>query len=412
MIGKFAIVLVLALVVGLGVAMPAFASSSVEATANPALSALITKNMNMPEGVSVPAGGLSFTFAFERAGYNDGPSPSGAAHPNLSETTLTVAAGETSATTNILPALVAAANSSSEINAGPHDWIVTELAGSSGTTGVAYDATQWLLRAHFANPVAPLTEMTVNYVEVFAVSGALGNLDIGTKQGAGMQFTNVFVPSIGDSTNPALFFSKTIGEANRHNANLNTLFSFTATLTASAPLESGSTTVTPELPSPLVGTIVMSDGNTPAPTTVNGVARETSIPFINGAASFQLRDGERLIFPTLPAGTSYVITEAAAETFRPAASVLQGAGTAVEFAPDVLPGYGSSLTANGLVSNALVNSVFNNSAAFTNTLQTITPTGLVIGANIALVAAALAVAALMLVMSSRNRRRIEELPVV
>ena len=399
---KLALALGLVLVLSMAVALPAFAS------ADPAISAVITKNMQMPAGVTAPAGGLTFEFTFEARGFDGGDSNSGLNHPVLAPVTIEIPANAVDGaiqTRNIHAALVTAANLAG-VNAGPHDWIVRETIGSAD--GVTYDTTQYILRAHITNPVAPATERAVPNVEIYAFNATTGA--IGDKQGAGMQFTNVFAPEVtGTATNPALLVSKTIGDTNRQNANLNTLFPFTVTLQAPPALGE----VVPVLPGTTPGnftaTIVLANGD-PAPTVIGTTPRPTTVNFVAGEGNFSLRDGERLNIISLPAGATYTVLETGTDQFRANATVIQ-AGIATLTSPygPSTGAYGVDLSVNGVVQNA--GTVPNNSAAFTNTMQTITLAGLATN-NLPIVALAIAAIVATLVLVTRSRRRVEETPVV
>jgi len=415
---RVALALSLALVASIAVAVPALAAAAT--TADPAISSVITKNMLMPAGVNTPAD-MTFTFTFTPAGFNGGASNSGAAHPTLSSVNIVVPAGSAtgfSATSNVHAALVTAANQTG-VNAGPHDWVVSETVPNPNPSaaGVTYDTTRYILRAHFANPVAPATAMTVPFVEVFNITSAPGDtpIVIGTKRGDGMQFTNIYTPDIGTSTTPALIVSKVIG-ANRPSANLDTLFPFTLTLTAPSALGTApGPVVTPVLPGTPAGTftatITMDDATgTAAPIMVGGVSRPTTVNFTGGVASFQLRDGERLNVATLPAGTTYTLLEGATAQFAPTAIVTQNGlvTTGSPYAPSPPPGYGQSLQVTGAVH--FTDGTHNNSAAFTNNLQSIDITGLFVANNAIVIAVALAAVTFVLLLAARARKRIEEAP--
>jgi len=411
MFKRLALTLVLALVASMAIAVPAFAAAP-PPSADPAVSAQLRKTMLMPAGVTTPAE-MTFNFTFTATGTSN----SGAAHPALPAVDIVVPAGSANNwthTVDLRTALATAANQTG-VNAGPHEWIVRETvpATNPSAAGMTYDTREFLLRAFFANPVAPATAMTVAYVEVFNITSPRDTVppELGTKRGDGIPFENIFVPPTGDSTNPALRVTKTI-DGDRPQANLNTLFPFTVTLTAPPALGTApGPVVTPVLPTPLVGTIVLADGS-PAPTTVGGASRPTTVNFVDGVATFQLRDGERLNVPTLPGGTDFVVHEAGTPNFRPSVIVTEGGVARPAQGPAAGTGYGTDLTTtpSGIIHN--VPTPPNNVAAFTNFYNHATPTGLLIVDNTILIVSALAATALVLLLASRSRKRIEDMPAV
>jgi len=390
---KMALVVAFALVLALGAAVPAFAAEPPPATP---MTTTITKNLVMADGVSVPAGGLTFNFAF---------APQGAA-PNINATnTLSITINAPNATGNntqlstILPALAPA-------NAGALDWLVTEV--NDAKPNVTYDTSQFRLRAHFRNAEAPATGTELAAVEVFRILPGSPPTEEKVNDD-GFVFTNAFAPNAGDESNPAARISKTI-TGDRTQANLSTLFTFSATFVAptlSDPnLPAGF--VQPTLPLPFTATIVnIATGN---PIT----DRTSTVVFTTATQTFQLRDGERLDIPTLPAGTTMNVTETGVPLFTPSVVIVEGnVSRAVQSAAEganLTTGPPPVLLRNVNVDDPLTAGLGVNAANFSNAYRWIPPSGLIMS-NLPIAAVVVAVAALGLTMVMRRRKRIEELPV-
>ena len=281
--------------------------------------------------------------------------------------------------------------------AGVFVWELYEVAGSSGLhdypdVQMAYDTSRFQIRAHVG------TIGLIHFVEIFEME-RVGNVwqIVLPKLEEGPNFTNTYTRLVGDEGLPlhnALLISKEVADGDM--ADPLTQFNFTLTLTNPAltpPVVGDGTT------GPVIAQVVESGTTTPVspPRTVN---------IAPGANTFFLRDGESLLIPQLPAGTSFTVTEAQVLDFRPEASV-----TAIPI-PPATGVYPKQNTNTELVTGTyIIHQVNNNIAAFTNTHQWDVPTGLFITSTpwVALCAAGLLLG---LLATSRNRRRIEELPLV
>ncbi|MCL2745708.1 MAG: hypothetical protein FWE48_01260 [Coriobacteriia bacterium] len=392
---KFALILSLALVMSLGVAIPALADPG-----TPPMTTTLTKNLVMPDGVTVPAGGMTFNFNFAAQG----------SAPAIANQSVTIPAGSVgttaTATLNLLPVLEPL-TATTGLNAGYYDWIVTEVVPTPNPSaaGVTYDTSSFRLRVHFANvaPTPPNTEYTLRVaaVEVFTITpGSPANTY--TKTLDGLVFTNYFNPTT-DPNFPALRVGKTI--TNRENANLSTLFTFDLALSAPATgVPSGSNIA--DLPAPLTGTIMNADGPVAG---ADLAGRTNPVAFTAGEATFQLRDGEWLEIPVLPAGSTYTLTESAADEFAPSVIVTVGGTSRAAQTPTPVGGttVGLPLTIDPV---GVIGNVGANSAEFTNAHAFVPPAGLVMD-NLPLLAIIVGAALLALLAASRNRRRIEEVPV-
>ena len=409
MLSKLAVLLVVALVMGLGVALPAMASPL-------PMNNVLTKTLALPEHVTIPANGFAFNFNFTRVG-NVPPAPA----LNIPNQTITFTQGLTGATGPIvntinLQSILDGFLGTAGLNAGTQDWIVTEVIPqvADRVPGMTYDQSQFRLRVHFANctDVANPHPLRVASVEVFRILDRQGNpvlddsgQETEIKYGPGLSFLNIFAPDVGndeDPNNAALVVSKTIGDVDtRPYANLGQLFPFTITIAAPQYINPPVNVTQPVLPSPIAAQIMTGA----APGTLAPVIEgrpSPNVSIVNGTADFLLRDGEWLRILVLPAGATYTVTETGVPNFEPSAVVVGGTAADANFSAPV----GENLTANGVIHNVPVN----NRADFTNDYRRTPPTGLVI-ANMPFFAAGFAAIALALMLTSRSRKRIEEMPI-
>jgi len=426
---KLAFMLVVALVMGLGVALPAMA--------NPPMATELRKILLMPEHVVLNEN-MTFTFNFAPSGHTFAlpfADPGGPGSFPITVQAGTASGVATSNNTAIIAALEALVIASditgpNALTAGTYDWIVSE--NNTGQTDVAYDNARFLMRVHFSNnldaqgqPEDP-NHLNIFAVEVFPITSApdvvppvYDGSDAAKLEN--LTFTNRFAPQdIGndtDPTRPALAVTKEI-TGDRAYANLNTAFNFTMTLNAptfNPPI----TGVTPVLgdegdiieaeivdsTGTVIGTVefvVAADGLTATP---------AAIPPTNH--HFQLRDGETLRFPTLPGGTTYTVTEAATANFAGQVTITVAGSVTSVVPPGTDPPVNEAVTGSGAVSNATGGdppALLRNAADFTNAYHRTPPTGLVI-ANMPFFAAGAALLALALMMTSRSRKRIEEMPI-
>ena len=408
LLSKLAVLLVVALVMGLGVALPAMA--------DPPMENVLTKTLALPEHVTIPANGFAFTFNFARVG-NVPPPPA----LNIPNQTITFEQGFTGTTgplanTVELEDILNGFRATPGLNAGIQEWVVTEVIPpvADRVPGMTYDQSRFILRVHFSNNLdaqgIPLNPpLNVAAVEVFRTHDRLGapvtpDADAPGQKGP-LAFLNIFAPDVGndeDPNNAALVVSKTIGDADtRPYANLGTLFPFTITIAAPQYIDPPQNVTQPVLPSPIAAQIMTGAApGTPAPVIPGRPSSDVSI--VNGTADFLLRDGEWLRILVLPAGATYTVTETGVPNFVPNAVVVGGEAPNAYFTATA----GQDLTANGVIHNIPVN----NRADFTNVYQWSPPQGLVI-ANMPFFAAAAVLLALALMLTSRSRKRIEEMPI-
>jgi len=427
MLSKLAVLLVVALVMSLGVALPAMADIT-----NPANATVLRKTILMPEHVVLNEA-MTFTFTF---------APSSHAFalpfaPTAGQTTITIPAGTASGdsvdNTTVLAALNALIIASphqgaNALTAGAYDWIVSEVVpvANPSAAGVTYDTSQFLMRVHFSNnldgnnnPILP-QHLNVSAVEIFPRTSAPGVTPPvwSDSKVERLHFTNRFAPQdVGNDTDPALVVTKEI-TGDRVYADLNTAFNFTMTLNAPTfnPPVPG---VTPTLGNPgdiIAATIVNAAGTVGTVNFVVGAGGLTATPAAIPPTNhhFQLRDGETLRFPTLPGGTTYTVTEAATANFAGQVTITVAGNVTSVVPPGADPPVNQAVTGAGAVSNARATTppyaLLGNAADFTNAYHRTPPMGLVI-TNMPFFAAGFAALALALMLTSRSRKRIEEMPI-
>jgi len=121
----------------------------------------------------------------------------------------------------------------------------------------------------------------------------------------------------------------------------------------------------------------------------------------SGATAFSLRDGQRLVFVNTPVGTSYEVTEAGAVNYTASVRVTTS-GVAVELPRGEMS---ESLSTGTQFVGELANS-----AAFTNTRDSVTPTGLNLNnlPFIGLIALAIGTLITFIVVKSRKSRQYDQ----
>ena len=348
----------------------------------------ITKTLVTPEGTTIPTDmSFDFSFAPRQVRVVDNPprySVAIAQVPTITNqtlyldmTTIATASGTTSAT-GILD-LIEMLETLTPLGSGQiYVWEVREVIGSSLTTSpsyVTYDTRGFQLRVH-TDRYGELAAIEIfEIVEVEGQAPTLGD------KVEGMGFANTLRTVTRVQDNNALFISKTtVGEF----ADLSTSFNFTLNLTghALAPITF-----------PVSAYIITEGVAVPTPVSI------TASPF-----NFTLTNGQRLSIPTLPVGTTFSVTEQAHAEFNKGVVVYVGGAEVFDGSADA----GNSLSTG----NRIIAQVGANSAAFTNTHNHTPPTGLVI-TTAPWIALALSAALLLAVLtSSKNRKRIEELPIM
>ena len=365
----------------------------------------LTKTLELNEGTAIPSPDLSFAFNFARVQVpiNDASPPRLsrpiAEVPNITNQTITVdsatattAGGVISITGELnLWALIQDVLDAANVSGGVFVWEVTEVANSSNVNAsaapnmVVYDESRFQIRAH-VNRYGDL-----RIVELIEMEQVSGNWQVRLpKLEDGIEFVNTYTRRVGNNERAALYINKYVDE--RDMADLSTRFSFTITLT------------NPVIIPPAIGSVTATVLNA---TTELPVSPARTYPIGAGTSNFTLAHNEKLRIPELPAGTRFQITENARPRFIPEATIL--GSTPVPPATGTYPqqDVGDPLPTGTYI----IHQTNLNRANFINTYVWDVPTGLFITSTpwIALGAVALLLA---LLVTARNRKRIEEIPLV
>ncbi|MCL2746050.1 MAG: Ig-like domain-containing protein [Coriobacteriia bacterium] len=377
-------------------------------TAPMAQSGLFTKTLEVPEGTTIPSPSFDFNFVPRQVALDDNPTVESrptSEFENLIAGPQTIGLDASEATTASGTItlvgeldLWALLDNLSFPSAGVFVWDVYEVAGSSGTASpsyMTYDSTRFQIRAW-------VTYDGLEFIAIHELSYAEGSWTAGEKIDDGIDFLNSYRRIVGSTVDPnnnALEVSKsTLGEF----ADLSTLFEFTLTLRAHvlAPItdtalggESGDPAGVP--PHLFVPRIVDHAGN-PVSRTVAIVGDGSAFTL-----SFQLAHGEKLVIPTLPAGTTFNVVEAAHADFAPSVNVYAG-GSRIH---SVVGTPGTSLGSE----DRTLTDAGRNAADFTNTHQFSPPAGLVIANGYFFILALVALLIVALLMA-RRRKTIEQMP--
>jgi len=424
-LSRMTFAVVVALVMSLGVALPALAAEAgTPATSTPAAEFGITKQIQTPANTTIPDADFHFTFTQlmpspDGTGYVVRPSghtgaPSAASIPNAS----------TSFTYNGANADVAGDifDGANFPHAGDFVFRVTELRGADSTNNfednehMTYSNQVFVIIVRVINAPTDADPLRVEPSIVVAVepevraqeAPATGNVYtwVDADKVDDIRFINVFtrdiVPDPTDPTSGPLTISKTIGEIQESSVNLLTDFTFEATITVpQAALDR-------DIPfeGPVTATIIDTlDGNA----VVRPVPFTGTLPVLT--ADFELRHGQVLVFPTLPAGTSFQVTERQEDNFSGTAAItIAGDSTAGSYTSPV----GVDIaTRTYSISDALAadDSLLGNSADFTNIYHESPLTGLMLTSMPFVIALVVAALILAMMVASRSRRRIEEMPI-
>ena len=437
----------------LGVAIPAMA-----ATPLPQAQVGLTKEIYMPPGTTTPASTFTFTQMNEGPIIYPGEWPSyftvaTTITVDMPDRTITFAAGAPNVDQWWSGAPDSAGRHGNILDgvtwphAGVFNFLVRETANTNSTTIGAnpnetmnYDDSAFIMRVQVSNcpylnipvpttvvihPGVPPTEGSIYWdteAKLYDVTPGTPGTDDETSvvYPSDMRFVNEFIRTITPPNGPtvdnaALVVSKTIDAQDFDQANLTTLFDFTLNLTAYAPLLPDTA-----LPNTLGAVIVGPDGATPVANFADRINYTVATTTGTGATStatvtFQLRHGESLLIPTLAAGTTWAATEAAHADFMPRAEVTVGGVTPPVFIPGPAAGTFQSVntalpTGDRILTDVGTTAGGANGADFVNRYAFSAITGLVIGSMPVLVALIAATLVLAMMVASRSRSRIEQMP--
>ena len=260
-----------------------------------------------------------------------------------------------------------------EIRTAPHN------SGTTFPSFMEYDTSRFQVRVH-ANSAGVATA-----IEVFEMNYASGSWTVGEKV-RNLDFLNTYRKLAGPNTpHNGLEIVKRVSGIH---ANLSTPFTFTLNLTEHflAPLSF-----------PITAHILAADGVTQTPRNIYSASQ----------AGIVLRHNERLIIPAIYAGTTFTVTETGVANFTPSYRITTGNVQDTNYTTGTV---GNNLTTRNY--NNIVWDTGRNAADFTNIHSHTPPVGLFITSAPWIVAVVFAVLAVTLMVTARNRKRIEELPLV
>ena len=355
----------------------------------PGTDALFRKALRMPEGTTVPAASFEFEFTPVQVSISTDPlvdSRPVAQVPVITPNpTLFIDAASAATTSTVttatgtldLRALIAGLNYP---DAGIYVWNVREVAGSSSTASPSY-----MIYSEQLFQVRALVgaDGTVMRIDIFELSYAEGVYTLGSKIPY-LEFINTYY------RNAPLEVTKTIpATGDNALANLSTLFGFTLTLTEH-DLASLPTTIT---------AVIYNDIGPVADRLITVTSTGTG-----ATITFSLMHGERLVMPSLPAGTTFNVVEAGHPDFAPSVSVIIGVPPAAHV--------GSAARGSDLsTGNHMMIDTGRNAADFENNYRDLIVAGLV-GGNFPLIGVFLVAIAAVTLLTLRERRKVERVPLI
>ena len=348
----------------------------------------LTKTLRLPANTTIPTLAFSFTFTPVQVTLSENPTISSvavASVPAISTQTISFNSSSTYTESSGIRTASQDINLSNLVNAltfphaGTFVWNIEEVQTTPVVTSPSHlDFSQ----ARYEMRVLVDRYLDVAAIELFVRVVDTDTQTVGSKVPVAL-FTNTYTTTV---SNPLSVQKVTTGRFANHGLD----FNFTLTLT------------NPALGGP-IGNITANVVDINAP-----LVSLRTVPLTVGANTFVLSHDERLVIPTLPAGTTFMVSEAAALGYTASAVVTIG-GTAQGSPPAPTyqnPGPNIVLTTGTYT----IASSGNNSANFTNAHSYTPPTGLTL-ANAPYILAVLAVVTLALLASARMRKRIEELPI-
>lgn len=285
--------------------------------------ASITKNLEMAEGVTTPNN--TFTFKVTKVTQDA---------PDISAKTITYTSGDTRNATDgkitITKSTENLLNGVTFPHAGVYEYTITEEGTDATGYGMKYDHSSYTLKVYVANGT--------NGPEISDVKVEKDGTKLDSTK---MTFNNTYTKKGNDGGDNSLEIRKVVagnyGDKTKE-------FTFNITIRKAA---------------------------TEDRTTYTGKVGEREYTFTTGQSQeVKLKDGQKLVFEDLPAGTTYSVTEIGTEGYTPTAAVVENGTDRTQNS-----GKGESIT----VSNKLVGENAN-STTVTNTYDdgSITPTGILI----------------------------------
>ena len=398
MLKKVAIFLVITLILVASIS-PAVASglnsdgALVAADEDSPVAATITKHLQLPIGTTTP--NISFQFQAEKISVDGRTTEADLdTMPALNAAALSVAFTAADTDPTVPPALIMTiSKETGNLFAGvtfPHAGVfVYEIREIADSNAPAFPDEHSLL--YYSQAVYTLTVYVANHSNGGTYVHAVGTLittdDLGepgsgkvdpTPGGNGedyffsqMAFTNDYVKTEGptdpekpDPVNEStLLVSKTVGG---DFGDRSQFFTFDMTLTVPALVR--------DVPAyyrayVLEGDTVLTDLTAHAEASVIGGTED--MPYLkiatDGTTTFELKHGQRLVFVDTPVGTSYIVEEAATTHYVPSVVITTGGTTEISM---------TAAISEKLSTETQFVGESDNSAAFTNTRDSVTPTGL------------------------------------
>ena len=353
----------------------------------------LQKHLQKPEGTPIP--NLTFEFTFERNSYNDNSTRPdlNTILPAIGPVTITIDSTSNTNTAGGIATTTQATNLLEGIEfarAGVFSYIVRETVNSSGATApsnVVYSQAVYELRVYVVGDGSTIGgTFEVDTINVLRRIDCQGNIVTPPQKVDDFSFTNQYTRTTTGTQEHvgALRVSKNIVGDFIDINNLSFDFDVTLTRTALCPTN---TTFSGRILNQ-AGTQVGSPITFPSGTSVH----------------VELGHGQRLVFDELVVGTTFTVTERAAQEFR-ASVLLYADGTQVTIAPNEDPN--TALP----IGNHLIG-VARNTADFTDTHTLGAPTGLSISSNIPLIVPAAMVITLVAYIAARRRKSIEDLSLI
>jgi len=342
----------------------------------------IVKHLEKPEGTNLLAP-ITFTFEFERHSFNNNTALASQL-PNIPNRTITLShlsytttAGGITTSVGITDAL----EGIEFIGTGIYSWIVREAptTGVSAPSSLVDSQAVYEFRVYVSQEEGVGGSFYIYAITVYRIYDDAGVALATPQKVDDFVFTNTYTrTTTGD--NGGLVVSKNVTGPF---ADTSTVFNFEVTLTRTAMCAEGAN---------FTGQVFNADG------TPSGSA----LSFTSGTATpVNLTHGQRLVVDNFMVGTQFAVTELAAPDFVASVNLLVN-GATISVPANTAPNQALS-TGTHFAGSA------ENSAAFTNDHRYAPPTGIVAGnAPVAFLVVAAIGAALLLV--SKHRKRIEELP--
>ncbi len=409
----------LAVVMCMGTVISAFAAGDpIFGTENAPAAAAITKNLIMPQGTTTPA--ATFTFQFSPVSVDDRTTSDDLnTMPAIGPTTIAFSASDTGTVSagakNILKQSGDVLSGISFPHAGVYVYNIEENSSVTGYTpgdneSYVFSPAQYTLTVYVKNGVSGLyvaavaSSITVNDSSNQA-SNPGDKVDPTPQPGdpnitgnySKIIFTNTYSKTAGgvDPTDPNNHVL-TIGKAvSGDYADRTKYFAFQITATQPGVVQGSATYKAYVLDSG--NNVVTSEDN--ASNLLTDASDYSYIEFTSGVTeTVNLKHNQKLVFTDLHIGANYVAVESAVEHYTASAMVVENGLGPIQ--------YFNSIENLSLSTSTKLIGENENSAAFTNTYRTITPTGVIIN-NLPfvmiLILAAGAFAAFVVIKSRKKR---------